>query len=235
MRFGKSRYKGEAVGTAIWQIALQVRRRDTMTDDTIYQKFIERYAAGRVPWDDELPPPEVVALLDTLPPGRALDLGCGYGRAAILMARYGWQVDAIDYVPQAIAGARGRAQAAGVAGRVRFHTAPVTDLSFLDGPYDLALDVGCMHALAGAELQAYRDELCRLLRPGARYLLFVHVRDEQAGSETDARGLPKATIDSLFAEGFNLERLEHGVTQVEDQPPWHSAWFWFQRHSPNAI
>jgi len=206
-----------------------------MNDDATYQNFIERYAAGRVPWDDELPPPEVTALLDTLPPGRALDLGCGYGRAAILMARYGWQVDAVDYVPQAITGATARAQAAGVAGRIHFHTASVTNLAFLDGPYDLALDVGCMHALSGAELQAYRDELCRLLRPYAHYLLFVHVRDEAAEPETDAGGLHKATIDSLFAKGFNVERVEHGVTQVEDRPPWHSAWFWFQRRSANTI
>jgi SAM-dependent methyltransferase len=200
-----------------------------MTDDATYQKFVERYADGRVPWDDELPPPEVVTLLDTIPPGRALDLGCGYGRAAILMARHGWQIDAIDYVPEAIAGATDRARAAGVAGQIRFHIASVTDLDFLDGPYDLALDVGCMHALTGAGLGAYRDELCRLLRPSADYLLFVHLRDEQAGSEIDARGLSKATIDSLFAEGFNLEQLEHGLTQVEDQPPWHSAWFWYRR------
>ena len=206
-----------------------------MTDDATYQKFAERYADGRIPWDDELPPPEVIDLLVRLPPGRALDLGCGYGRAAIFMAHQGWQVDAVDFVPQAIAGAAARAQAAGVAGRIRFHTAPVTDLGFLDGPYDLALDVGCMHALTAVELQAYRDELCRLLQSRAHYLLFVHVRDDTAGDDTDARGLDTATVDSLFAQGFGLEQVKHGLTQVEDRPPWHSAWFWFRRQDPNTL
>ena len=206
-----------------------------MSDDATYQEFIERYTNGRIPWDDELPPPEVVALLDTLPPGRALDLGCGFGRAAILLARHGWQVDAIDYVPQAITGAAARAQAAGVARQIRFHVASVTNLDFLDGPYDLALDVGCMHVLTGAGLEAYRYELCRLLRAGAPYLLFAHVQDEGAGLETGARGLSVAEIRGLFSKEFNVERVEHGLTQVEDRPPWHSAWFWFRRLSTDAV
>ena len=37
-------------------------------------RFTERYTNGQVPWDDSLPPPEVQALVATLPPGRALGL-----------------------------------------------------------------------------------------------------------------------------------------------------------------
>lgn len=83
-------------------------------------RFTERYTNGQVPWDDSLPPPEVQALVATLPPGRALDLGCGYGRTAIYLAQHGWQVDAIDFVPQAIAEAEKRAMAAGVAPKFSF-------------------------------------------------------------------------------------------------------------------
>jgi hypothetical protein len=42
-------------------------------------------------------------------------------------------------------------------------------------------------------------------------------------------GIPEETILNLFAVGFVLERMERGTTQVEDRPPWPSAWFWFQR------
>ena len=41
---------------------------------------------------------------------RILDLGCGPGRASIYLARLGWQVDGVDFVPQAIATARQRAR-----------------------------------------------------------------------------------------------------------------------------
>lgn len=35
-------------------------------------------------------------------PGAALDLGCGSGREALLMASWGWQVEAIDVLPDAL-------------------------------------------------------------------------------------------------------------------------------------
>ncbi|NTU83074.1 MAG: hypothetical protein HGA45_27510, partial [Chloroflexales bacterium] len=39
-----------------------------------------RYREGDLPWEAPLPPPEVLAAAERLPPGRALDLGCGSGR-----------------------------------------------------------------------------------------------------------------------------------------------------------
>ena len=87
---------------------------DEQEQQTI-DKFQERYESGRIPWDHELPPPEVISALAERPAGRALDLGCGLGRAAIYLAQRGWQVDAVDFVPLAIEQASQRAEAAGVA------------------------------------------------------------------------------------------------------------------------
>ena len=191
----------------------------------VYERLLERYETGQVPWDEALPPPEVMELAARLPPGRALDLGTGYGRAAIYLAQRGWQVDAVDFIPQAVAGAAARAQAAGVSG-VTFHHAPITDMPFLRGPYDLALDVGCMHNLTPLELVSYRNELRRLLRPGAVYLLFAHLREPDAA---EARWLDESLLLALFAHGFQLEKVERGVTQVADNPPWPSAWYGWRR------
>ncbi len=196
---------------------------------SVYERLRERYEAGQVPWDDELPPPEVVAEMQNLPSGRALDLGCGYGRAAIYMARQNWQVDAVDFIDIALQEAARRAQQAGVAQNIHFHHSPVTDLHGLTGPYDFALDVGCMHNFDEAQLQAYQNELRRLLRPGALYLLFAHLRNPDPTDNEDQRWPDEKRLRALFADGFALEKVEHGVTQVEDQPPWHSAWFWFRR------
>lgn len=191
----------------------------------VYERLLERYETGQVPWDQALPPPEVIELASHLPPGRALDLGAGYGRAAIYLAQRGWQVDAVDFVPQAVAGAAARAQAADVRG-VTFHHGPITDMSFLDGPYDLALDVGCMHSLTSSQLLAYRNELRRLLRPGAVYLLFAHLREPGAD---EARWLDELLLMALWEDGFQLDKVERGMTQVADNPPWPSAWFWWRR------
>ena len=198
---------------------------------SIYQRLRERYTAGDTPWDHELPPPELMATIERLTPGRALDLGCGYGRAAVYLARRGWTVDAIDFVDLAIAGAERRAAAAGVADLIDFHVSSVTDLPFLAGPYDFALDVGCMHNFDDRQLAAYRSELARLLRPGALYLLFAHLRAEPIEYDEDGRPrwLPETDLYDLFLPDFHLDRVEHGITTMPDRPPWSSAWFWFCR------
>ena len=91
-----------------------------MSDEpSAYDRFRERYEEGRVPWDDPLPPPEIMALAAELSPGRGLDLGCGFGRATIYLAYRGWRMDGVDFIPQAIAIAQQRAETAGVAGRAR--------------------------------------------------------------------------------------------------------------------
>jgi len=189
-------------------------------------RFTERYTSGQIPWDDALPPPEVQDLAVDLPPGAALDLGCGYGRTAIYLAQRGWQVDGVDFVPQAVEGANLRAQAADVANSAHFYVGSVADLDFLLGPYDLAIDVGCMHSLSEPMLQAYRDGLLRLLRPGALYLLFAHLRDE-AADEEPYRWVNEAFLRELLAD-FTLEKCELGVTVVNENR-WRSGWFWYRR------
>lgn len=200
-----------------------------MMDSTTYQRFAERYESGQLPWGVELPPPEVMALVAQMPPGRMLDLGCGYGRSAIYLAQHGWLADGVDFVPLAITEAKRRAIAQGVSNKTQFHIASITELTFLQPHYDLAIDIGCMHVLDDAGLHVYHQELIRLLRPGALYLLFVHLRQADEPEDGRPHGIFEETVLVLFGRGFELEKVEHGTTQVEDKPMWHSAWFWFRR------
>lgn len=193
------------------------------------QQMRERYIRGEVPWDDVLPPPEVQETVASLPVGRALDLGCGYGRTAIYLARAGWQVDAIDFVEEAIVEARRRATAAEAAG-VRFHVASVTELSFLSGPYDLAIDVGCGHGLGEGAQGAYWAELKRLLKPGAVFLWFLRLAEESEDDQEERpRGISADRVKRLCANGFRMAREETGLTDMADASSWPSAWFWFVR------
>ena len=80
----------------------------------------------RPPWDSGIVPPEVVDFICTHPPGRALDLGCGTGTSSLALAKAGWQVTGVDFVPRAIRIARAKAKAAGVS--VDFRVGDVTRL-----------------------------------------------------------------------------------------------------------
>ena len=185
-----------------------------------------RYRERDLPWDRALPPPEVIDTVAALPPGRALDLGCGAGRACIYLARAGWRVDGVDFVPEAIDLAAEQVAAAGVSDRVTLHQGSVAQLDFLQPPYDLAIDVGCMHALSGANLLAYAAEVARLVSPGGRYLLFAHLRGDVV---TDGPvGIAEGEIVGLFRDTFAFERVEHGITEVNGQR-WSSAWFYLRR------
>ena len=190
-------------------------------------RFSERYLSGEVPWDAAMPPPEVQALVAGLPPGRALDLGCGYGRTAIYLAQHGWQVVGVDFVPQAITEARRRAEMAGVAQYIQFHEASVAHLHFVVESFDLAIDIGCMHSLSAPLQAAYRDELLRLLQPEATYLLFARLHNPNDDPAEGPAGIAEAELEALFAP-FTLQKSELGLTEGKDTS-WRSGWFWYRR------
>lgn len=195
----------------------------------IFAEMTRRYAEGDVPWDAPLPPPEVLAFAATAAPGHALDLGCGPGRTSIYLAQHGWTCDGIDFVAAAIAQANARAQAAGVAERVRFSVGSVTQLDDARPPYDLAVDIGCMHNLRGDPLRAYASEVARVLRPGGVYLLFAFIASAGALTAADER-LTEQDIRDLFSGACVIERVAPGSTTVGgvERP---SAWFWMRRRA----
>jgi tellurite methyltransferase len=55
------------------------------------------------------PAPLVVETVESLRPGRALDLACGTGRNALWLAEHSWRVTAVDGAPSAIRALRDRA------------------------------------------------------------------------------------------------------------------------------
>jgi SAM-dependent methyltransferase len=138
----------------------------------LYAEMVCRYRERDTPWNQPLPPPEIMALTATLQPGRAIDLGCDTGRTAIYLARHGWDCDGVDFGPEA-----NRTGMCSGAGSCRSYPLlrHLGNVDFLQDQYDLAVDIGCLHAQRGDDLFAYTGELSRLLRPGGDYLLFVRL------------------------------------------------------------
>lgn len=87
-------------------------------DGTYWEDHWARSAAGEhgfMPVN-----PYVPAETAQLPPGSALDAGCGTGSEAIWLAEQGWQVTGADISSTALATAAERASAAGVDGRTEW-------------------------------------------------------------------------------------------------------------------
>ncbi len=193
-------------------------------DETVHNKMVEKYAVGDTPWTrHELPPPEVQEIVGRLTPGRALDLGCGHGRGSRYLAQHGWQVDGVDFVPQAIAEARHLADQAGLSLAINFWTGDITQLTMLTGLYDLALDVGCAHSLDPAAWQEHYQELKRLLRPGATYLHYGRL------ATAEKWGLDDPAYQALLREGFRLTAVTYGLTVMSPTDQWSSAWYEWQK------
>ncbi|WP_031458588.1 SAM-dependent methyltransferase [Chloroflexus sp. MS-G] len=194
-----------------------------------FHRMRERYLSGEIPWDHSEPPPEIITLSNELPPGRAIDLGCGTGRACIWLARAGWQVDGIDFVPEAIAIARERVAAAGVADKVRLFVADATRLDFLTEPYDLAIDVGCGHGFSEPELNAYLDEVRRLLKPGGLFAFFAHLRTPTTPDAAILKThIEQTLLLAALQSRFIIEQFVPGETVVMGQRG-PSAWIYLRR------
>lgn len=100
--------------------------------------------------------------------GRALDLGCGAGANSIYLAKHGYDVTGVDYLPEAIKMAQAAAREDGA-------TPKLVQADLLtwesDGMFDLVLDSGCLHSLSAGERPAYKKRLLGWLGHAADYLL----------------------------------------------------------------
>lgn len=95
----------------------------------------DHYLAHDQPWSG----PANAVLTEvaaTLPPGRALDLGCADGGDAIWLAQRGWQVTGVDVSATVLGRARVQVATAGLGDRVDFQRHDVSE-SLPDGTFDL--------------------------------------------------------------------------------------------------
>jgi SAM-dependent methyltransferase len=155
----------------------------------------------RPPWDTGITPPELERFVASQPPGRALDLGCGTGTNVVYLARHGWTGVGVDFAGRAIAKARRRARDAAVEGT--FLVGDVTRLA-VAGPFDLALDIGCLHSIPVAGRAAYATGLARVMRAGATYLLYAFAPGGPAV------GLTAEDVRGTFADSFDVVSVEEG-------------------------
>ena len=93
-----------------------------------------------------------------------------------------------------------------------------TKLEGIDGPFDLALDMGCFHGIE--KRKDYLTQLNRVLASNGYWLMYGIFKTPQLG-----HGLVAADIELIQAQGFRLLSRKDGADR-HDRP---SAWFLFQK------
>lgn len=188
---------------------------------------------GRPTWDIGRPQPAVVRLLEAGafgPPGAAvLDVGCGTGENAILLATHGHRVVGIDVAWEAVARARAAAAERRIARPPVFVVGDVlADLGGLAGaPFDIALDVGLFHALGDDDGPGYATSLAAAVRPGGRACLLCWSDRNPFG--VGPRRVSRSEIRATFraATGWRVDAIE--AEELQSRLPGRVVHAWLAR------
>jgi SAM-dependent methyltransferase len=139
-----------------------------MFEKTVQAMFYNKAArAEDLPWHSEKPAKLLMEAIEQRgKPGRALDVGCGTGVFAVYLAKQGYDVTAIDFIPKALQMLQTRASAESVS--VSSVLADVLEWKSAT-PFDLVLDSGCLHTINN--MNRYKAQLLSWTATGSDYIL----------------------------------------------------------------
>lgn len=150
-------------------------------------------------------------------PADALDIGCGTGFFALLLAELGHRAVGVDFADAMLTRAREKASAAGL--EIDFRSGDVENLEFADGSFDFLIERHVIWTLP--DPRGALAEWARVLRPGGRLVLVEgNWRCPGQGDYAPIRdslplygGRPAAEVEELVREsGFGRTRVEPLMT-----------------------
>lgn len=205
----------------------------THEKETFLQTYQWAVDWSQLPWAHEEPTLFLAELCKQRgTSGRALDIGCGAGTDSVYLARQGWDVTALDFVPKALEFTQARAAAAGVS------VTPVeADITTWEVPatFDLVLDHGLLHNMDPVRYPAYRERLTQCVAPDGDFVL-LHWHPLYPGQPNGDVGPTRRDRDEIkdfFAPEFQ-ERY-FAQEEFEDLPAMvgggmAQAYYWFRRN-----
>jgi SAM-dependent methyltransferase len=180
-------------------------------------RFFDVAYEGTPAWDIGRPQPAIVRLAQAgAIEGSVLDVGCGTGEHALLLAARGHALVGVDLAPAAIAKARTKAEERGI--DATFVELDALRLDRLGQTFDTALDVGMFHTLEDEERRPYAASLAAAVRAGGRcYLLCWSERNDWGFGP---RRVSQMELRGTFTEPWRIdaideERFETRLADIE--------------------
>ena len=171
-----------------------------MRDDRL--RWDARYASGDRRHDVE-PAASLTAWISRLRPGRALDIAAGLGRHALILARHGWTVEAVDISMEGLRTLRQRARAAAV--RVGLILADLDRFEVRPESYDLIVQTFFFD-------RRLIPRVWRWLRPGGVVYFETHLITPH-GRSRSRYALRPGEARGLFARWEILDCAEGPTTE----------------------
>lgn len=134
-----------------------------------------------------------------LPPGRALDGGCGHGAETLWLAAHGWQATALDFSAAALAHGRARAEAAGaeVAARIDWLESDLATWTAEPERYDLVV---CLYVHVAGAVEDMVTRMANGVAPGGTLFLVGHRPiDPSTGAATAAAKQVQVSVEQAVA------------------------------------
>jgi 2-polyprenyl-3-methyl-5-hydroxy-6-metoxy-1,4-benzoquinol methylase len=151
--------------------------------------------AETVPWNNIIPPSELVGLIETgmIKPCKTLDIGCGNGHYSIFLAKNGFKVTGIDISHNAIIHAKENAQKEKLI--VHFRELDARDISQLDDCFDFVFEWGLLHFIFPEFREKYIHDLALKINQGGMYLVLTfNEKSPEWGGGKSRTGLSGAPL-----------------------------------------
>jgi len=167
-----------------------------------------------------LPGPQLVAEVAGLPPGSALDAGCGNGAGAVWLAQQGWAVTAVDVSATVVAQARGRAEGEeGVADRSTWVVADLVDW-VPPRAFDLVVS---QYVHPTVPFGRFVARLAEAVAPGGTLVVVGHDHADEH-SARHAPTSPAVGLEAMTAPlGEEQWQVETAETRSRPRPTHHGA------------
>ena len=176
-----------------------------MNNEDNAQFWEEIYLADDTGWDLNGPTPIFEHIAESLEPRRLCIIGCGRGYDAVMFAKKGFDVTAVDFAPSAIRALKELAKQemvdVNVVQRDIFLLVPE-----FQGFFNYVIEQTCFCAIHPSRRKEYESLVKAILKPGGKLIGLWFPLDKQLDEGGPPYGTTIDEVKSIFNIGWKVEK-----------------------------